>query len=162
MDEIVFGGKVVNGRGGHAELFVPGRSNLSDAPDDWPEKLYPGSLNVLIANWPEPLADRNLEPSAKSLDNAGFTPALTIPQSKMGNNKLMPTSAMPHRGTAQIWRSILHVNEQEISCWVLRRFGSGLSLELEIVSEFGLRGKLGLSRETEWPAWVHMFGEWRA
>jgi|GraSoiStandDraft_55_1057291.scaffolds.fasta_scaffold67281_4 hypothetical protein len=49
MTELVFGGVVSSGIGHHAELYVPGRAELSTAPADWPERLHPGSLNVSIA-----------------------------------------------------------------------------------------------------------------
>lgn len=162
MDELVFKGRVVNGIGRHAELHVPGKSLLSAAPDDWPEKPYPGSLNILVTQWPDAFSERKLAHSAKSLDMGGFAPAFTIPQNEMGNNQLGPRPDMAHRGTAQVWRALLNASDKETPCWVLRRFGSGLRDHIELVSEVGLRDSLGLSRDKEWPASLRMFGEWQS
>lgn len=135
MDELVFTGKVVNGIGKHSELVVPGKSAFQNAPDDWPAKLCPGSLNARITGYPPEFATRRLALSTKTLDIAGFLPAFTIPQAQMGNNKLIPIPAMPVRGTAQLWRALLDANGQSAKCWVLRRFGSGLADQLELVSD---------------------------
>jgi len=162
MDELKFAGNIINGIGKHVELFVPGRNDIPTAPDDWPAKLFPGSLNVRIVEWPEEFVSHNLAPSAKVLDTAGFAPALTIPQNLMGNNQLTPIAAMPHKGTAQVWRATLEIADQELFCWVLRRFGSGLSMDLELVSDIGIRTKFGLTKDREWPAIVRMYGQWQS
>lgn len=160
MNELRFSGKIVNGFGKHAELVVPGKSALPEAPTDWPEKLFPGSLNLLVTEFPFEFASRGLPTSAKVLDTAGFAPEFTIRQELMLNNKLKVTPTMPHRGTAQIWRASLEAADQRASCWVLRRFGSGLSNQIELVSVESLRELMGLLREQEWPATVTMFGRW--
>jgi hypothetical protein len=159
-DSLVFKGTVINGRGGHAELGVPGRHELPSAPEDWPESFFAGSLNVLVSHYPIEFTSRGLRHSVKVLDTARFDPAFTIPQSQMRNNKLTPTPAMPHRGTAQVWRAMLTANDQTTRCWVLRRIGSGLDCELELVSGEGLRASLGLDRALEWSAQVTMWGHW--
>ncbi len=160
MAELKFSGKIVNGIGRHVELYVPGRSALPNAPEDWPDELRPGSLNLRVSEFPDEFRARGLEPSTKSLDVAEFAPVFVVPQDTLGNNKLMPTKEMPNRGTAQIWRTALEVESEKLPCWVLRRFGSGLRDQLEVVSNLHLRAKLGLTKGHEWPATVTMFGDW--
>lgn len=102
MDTLTFRGRIVNGIGKHSQLYVPGKSELSSAPEDWPEKLCPGSLNILVTQWPDMFSNKKLSLSAKSLDTAGFTPTFIIPQDELGNNQLTPRTDMPNRGTAQV------------------------------------------------------------
>ena len=160
MDELTFGGMIINGIGRHVELALPGRRELSEAPEDWPDALTPGSLNLRVTEFPAEFGALKLEPSVKSLDVAGFAPAFTIAQDAMGNNRLRPNSEMPHRGTAQVWRAVLSVESKQTPCWVLRRFGSGLRDQIEMVSEMHLRTALGLTVNHDWPASVTMFGTW--
>lgn len=129
-------------------------------PMDWPETLFPGSLNVRVAHFPKEFAARGLQPSAKALDTAGFAPEFMIRQELMLNNKLTATPSMPQRGTAQIWRASLEAADQQAPCWVLRRFGSGLDDQIELVSSASLRELMGLPCEQEWPAAVTMFCRW--
>lgn len=161
MDELIFSGLIVNGIGGHSELIIPGRNDLEDAPAEWPERLFPGSLNVRVICYPPEFASRGLRSSTKVLDTAGFEPELVIPQAKMINNKLTPTVAFPTRGTAQVWRASIITEGRMIECWVLRRIGSGLADQIELVSEIKLRARLGVGREREWPARVIMQGRWQ-
>lgn len=162
MDEIIFIGDVVNGIGKHVELVVPGRNEISGAPADWPERLCPGSLNLLVSAYPAEFAARRVSESTKSLDIVGFLPAFTIPRTAMKNNKLTPLRETPNRGAAQVWRATLDVNGQAYACWVLRRFGSGLDKVIELVSEMKLSDKLSLQREKNWPARLIMRGTWGA
>ena len=157
-----FSGVIIKARGGHKELRIPGRKELPIAPADWPEILFPGSLNVLLgqSGYPPEMSFRRLPLTVKSLDVAGFQPEFVIEQELMGNNKLTRTRSMPNRGTAQVWRCKLSVRDQDICCWVLRRFGSGLDQELEIVSGEGIRSSYGLPEEKQWLAKVRMFGNW--
>ena len=161
MDELNFTGKIVNGRGTHVELGVPGRSELINATNDWPERLKPGSLNLLVSEFPDVFEMRRLPRSTESLDVAGFEPEFIIPQAAMSNNELKPSKDMPHRGAAQVWQAVLEVEKGSMPCWVLRRFGSGLDKELEMVSDVHLRTTLGLAKDREWPAKVKMFGVWK-
>ncbi len=46
VDGLKFEGVVAAGIGKHSELIVPGRVVLREPPHDWPEVLFPGSLNV--------------------------------------------------------------------------------------------------------------------
>jgi CTP-dependent riboflavin kinase len=161
MNDLKFAGKIVNGIGKHAELVIPGCNILPMAPADWPEQLYPGSLNLSVSQYPDEFTARGLQPSTKALDMAGFEPEFTIRQNLMLNNRLTATETMPNRGTAQVWRASLKVIDREVSCWVLRRFGSTLANQIELISPIGLRGELGLSHEQEWSAVVTMFGRWQ-
>jgi CTP-dependent riboflavin kinase len=161
MDQLEFAGNIINGVGTHSELFIPGRSKLMNCPHDWPEKLFPGSLNVRISKFPAEFAARGLLPLAKSLDTAGFEPQFTIPRDLMLNNKLNAAQGFLHRGDAQVWSALLITSGQEALCWTLRRFGSGLTDQIELVSSVGLRSELSLTRDREWPAVVRMFGHWR-
>lgn len=43
-----FGGCIAARVGRYSEMTIPARRMLPDGPADWPKKLYPGSLNVLI------------------------------------------------------------------------------------------------------------------
>lgn len=45
---LAFEGSVSGGAGKHSEMLIPGRGALPGAPDDWPETLCPGSLNVVF------------------------------------------------------------------------------------------------------------------
>lgn len=136
-----FKGQITDGIGKHSELFVPGRNELATAPSDWPTKLQPGSLNVRVSQdgYPNGFAKYRHGLSVKNLDDGCLNPAFVIPQNQLGNNKLTPTPLVPRRGTAQVWRTVLYTDIQEIPCWVLRRIGSGLSCVLEIVAAVHLR-----------------------
>ena len=160
MDQLLFEGLIVNGIGKHSELTVPGNSALSDAPSDWPERLCPGSLNLHVLEYPSAFAERGLSPSTKSLDMANFEPAFVIVRDAMRNNLLRERDGMPNRGDAQVWRASLSAEGRDIDCWVLRRFGSGLTSQIELVAGVGLRGELGLCRERDWPAKVALYGRW--
>jgi len=152
MDErrnLRFQGAICSGVGKHSEMLMPGRSALSNAPDDWPEKLCPGSLNVLIQVYPEGFGEpRGRSGGVYQLDTGSFQPALTIPGSLISANKLI------HNGqpaAAQVWRSVLETNggSPNIRCWVLRRFGSSVGSGkpgnvLEIVSDQHLRDTYGI------------------
>lgn len=141
---LTFQGTVTGGAGKHSEMLIPGREALPDAPDDWPECLCPGSLNVVIAAYPEGFS----EPVGRTcgvyrLDDGAFRPAFVIPGDRITENKLV------HNGgpaSAQVWRARLQAAGRPgvISCWVLRRFGSNVGKGrsgnvLEIVSADRLR-----------------------
>jgi len=162
VESLNFGGIVINGYGKHSELVIPGRSALQSCPSDWPEKLIPGSLNILVSKFPAEFSARKLPASAKTLDIAGFEPAFTIAQTLMRNNRLTPLPNMPNKGTAQVWRALLIIADSQTKCWVLRRFGSGLEDQIELVSDIRLRDTIGLTRDRQWPAIVTMFGNWRS
>lgn len=162
MDDLIFIGNVVKGMGTHVELVVPGRREIVGASADWPERLCPGSLSLLVSAYPPEFAARRNPETTKSLDISGFLSAFAIARAEMKNNKLTPLPDMALRGAAQVWRATLEANRQVHSCWVLRPFGSGLDKVIELVSDIKLRDKLSLPREKNWPARVIMRGTWGA
>jgi hypothetical protein len=164
MDKLTFVGEIIKGRGRHKELWIPGRADLVGAPADWPEQLHAGSVNVLIASngYPQEFKARCIPLTVQSLDLAEFQPGFTIPQDQMQNNTLSAIPGAPNRGEAQVWRAHLLAGGNNIACWVLRRFGSGLMQELELVSGEGIRYAYKLPEEVRWPATVEVYGKWRA
>ena len=146
MSRIVFLGNIVDGCGKHVELHVPGREQIPQASLDWPVLLHKGSLNVRISpdGYPNIFEARSLSKSVRTLDEKIFRPAFEISQSELGNNKLIPTSDMPHKGSAQVWRAKLTLRDREIPCWALRRYGSGVDEQLELISELHLRSTYSL------------------
>lgn len=156
---LVFGGVVTSGIGAHHKLFVPGRLLLPSAPRDWPEVLQPGSLNVRIAEYPKGFAQHGLRNSVRELDKSAFAPAFKIERERLIGNTLHPTPRMPRGGEAQVWRSRLSIEklQLEIDCWVLRRLGSRVDEQLEIVHRDKLRD-LGL--EDDLRVEVTIFGAW--
>jgi len=147
MESIAFEGSIVSGVGRHVELQVPGRENLPHAPKDWPTVLCKGSLNVRIQQdgYPDLFEQIGLPKTTKSLDKKPIKCSFEIGQSEFGNNQLVPNDAMPHKGAAQVWRAILTTTETGIACWVLRRYGSGLGDQIEIVSAAHLRSEYHLT-----------------
>jgi hypothetical protein len=121
MEKLAFAGSVVNGQGDHNKLLVPGRSSLPDAPEDWPQTLQPGSLNVKIGAYPLAWRERGLAASVKELDTGVFPPEFLIAQDQMQNNQLTPTRSKPRRGIGQVWRATLSANGGCLDRWVLRR-----------------------------------------
>src|SRR5437667_379864 len=106
MDKLTFIGEIVKARGDHKNLWIPGRNDVLERPADWPERLYAGSVNVLIASdgYPKEFQTRHLPLNVQTLDVAGFEPEFTIPQHQMRNNTLTAVPGMPNRGEAQVWR----------------------------------------------------------
>lgn len=141
---LIFHGTISAGIGQHSDMSIPGRELLPDAPPDWPDRLCPGSLNVVINDYPEGFA----APAGRSrgvyqLDDGAFRPAFIIAGDRIAANKLL------HKGepaAAQVWRARLQVSGRSdpIACWVLRRLGSNVGKGkpgnvLEIVSAHHLR-----------------------
>lgn len=144
-----FKGKITDGIGKHVELVVPGREDLESAPADWPVKLQPGSLNILVdtSGYPEAFVSMPLGCSVANLDDDCLPPVFQIPRDKMHNNKLTPTPESPRRGTGQVWRATLTTDMVKIDCWVLRRIGSGFVDKLELVSHEHLRNTYNLQND---------------
>lgn len=177
MPRADFRGKIVKGRGFHSELEIPGRSALQarsvNVPDDWPEALYPGSLNVHVTQWPDGFVPpNNGRNGAFRLDGDALAPAFTIPGDLIRNNKLVwdeqiqqareaPLDAPGIRCPARVWRAELHVLDRQlrVACWVLRRRGSkaGAGWHLEIVSQEGIRVTYGLPDTEEYLASVMLY-----
>jgi CTP-dependent riboflavin kinase len=129
-------------------MVIPGRLAFAAAPDDWPETLHPGSLNVKIAEdgYPVQLLNRCPGTLVEKLDSRMFAPAFEIPRDAIENNGLKPKRNKPRRGDAQVWRALLAfpTHARPVECWVLRRFCSTIKRQLEIVSDKHLRKEFGL------------------
>ena len=144
---ITFRGYVRTGLGKYSAMVIPGRSKVPDAPSSWPEKLERGSLNIgLDGNACPSQFVVNNEPDVRKLDSGLLPPAFVIPQRLIKNNGLRPTEKNPSKGTAQVWRARLYVVDKDLraECWVLRRIGSRIKKQLEIVSDRHIRNELGL------------------
>ena len=130
-----------DGVGRHVELHVPGRNEISQAPADWPVTLQKGSLNVRISpkGYPSILRELGLPERVQSLDKRPFAPTFEIAQHEFGNNQLRAEPTMPNKGSAQVWRATLTVGAHNHRCWVLRRYGSGVGEQLELLSDVHLR-----------------------
>ena len=69
-----------------------------------------------------------------------FVPAFEILRGQFANNRLSPRSDMPRCGDAQVWRAKIVGEVGEVGeCWVLRRFGSQVGEQLELVADRRLR-----------------------
>jgi hypothetical protein len=159
-DRLRFEGFVTAGIGRHSELGIPGRADVATAPTDWPERLFPGSLNVRITAYPKAFAQHRLPETIRSLDSGLFVPTFEVRRDEIRNNRLSPTDAVPRRGDAQVWRATIETTDAMIcaSCWALRRFGSQVGEQLELVADIRLRD-LGLDDERR--VVVAVFGSWR-
>lgn len=142
---IEFHGVITPGVGRYSDMTIPGRSALDAAPDDWPEELCRGSLNVLVETYPKGFSPPvNRTGGAYQLDDEAFSPAFVIPGELIAENLLKDNDGRP--ASAQVWRARLKLKQRGdvIECWVLRRFGSnvgkgGPGNVLEIVSDTHLR-----------------------
>ena len=141
------------------EMVLPGRHELIVAPDDWPDRLVPGTLNIEIDDFPEGLDDVGEGDGLKKLDKGTFRAALIIPQRKITGNTIKPMPDEPTRGFAQVWRANLEAiaSGQASKCWMLRRIGSNIVSQIELVADQHLRSALNLSdgaavKVTAWEA----------
>jgi len=142
MRELEFIGKVQANKGKFSQdMIVPGRDDLLVPPADWPLQLAPGTLNIEINGFPE-----GFEDGLRKLDEGKFRAVLVIPQRKIIGNSLEPTPDQPTNGMAQVWRAELQViaTGQATTCWMLRRIGSSIESQIELVSEEHLRSGLNL------------------
>jgi hypothetical protein len=162
MDKLYFTGTVISGCGQYSELEFPDKIKIEGASEDWPQSLLRGSLNIRINEdgYPEEFSRLGYQNNIKMLDKIGFQPEFIIPGQLIKNNKLLPTPEYPNRGSVQVWRAVLtnKHSEEYIHCWVVRRFGSGLFRDIELVSDTCLRKKLKLENENN--VVVCMFGQW--
>jgi len=166
MDELIFHGYVAPGMGKHNELGIPGRLLISaTAPTDWPERLQPGSLNIrLFADRiPREFSAHGLPPTVTSLDAGRFQPEFEIPQARIANNTIAPDRVRgPRGGDAQVWRAFLSDEGRALDipqAWVLRRFGSQVGEQLELVSGSRLRDTPGI--ENDRVVAVRILGRWQ-
>jgi hypothetical protein len=141
MNVISFNGVIGDGVGRYVELHVPGRDEIPQAPVDWPTTLHKGSLNVRVSpdGYPALFAELGLPNSVRSLDKKPFPATFEIAQQEFSNNQLRAEPNMPHKGSAQVWRAILKASGHEYPCWVLRRYGSGVGEQLELLSDVHMR-----------------------
>jgi hypothetical protein len=161
LDELTFEGAVVGGLGRFGlEIGVPGRAQLPDAPEDWPESLARGTLNFRVHELAASLRDRGW-PDIQRFDRREFAAAFEIPHNALRSNTLGPEPGAPEKGRAQVWRARLEAEQRAASCWVLRRIGSGYADVLELVSGQRLREEIGLPIGTNWQAQLRMYGSWR-
>jgi len=148
MKKLTFSVGIKSGVGRHVELGIPGRRILVAAPLDWPDQLQPGSLNIGIHEdgYPRELTDNPNFSGVKLFDQGLFPPAFLILRDDMRNNKLRARLEMPDRGTAQVWRAVLCVEgvTDPYPAWVLRRLGSRVGEQLELVSDVHLKDTLSL------------------
>jgi hypothetical protein len=149
MDVLVFRGCVSKGVGHHNELGIPGRSQLGAVvPNDWPEKLRPGSLNIELPKGgvPQAFQQHGLPVSVESLDTGLFQPEFEIMQGQIAGNTIGRERG-PRGGDAQVWRAFLFADGRPLDtpqCWVLRRFGSRVGQRLELVAASRLRDAPGI------------------
>ena len=145
-----------------AELTLPTRDRMSVPIRDWPEAPQPGTLNVRINSdgFPNDFLEFFDGPDVRYLDSRRFAPEAELKASDIGNNTLPPLPERPDRGSAQVWRALLRNLEtgEEQQCWVLRRIGSGLVKDLELVAGENLRDSLRLYDGT--PVEIDMDGTW--
>lgn len=159
----MFFGVICDGLSQFSTLGIPGRGGLNHAPSDWPDQLYPGSLNVRLraGGYPVVFRKRGLASSVESLDSGLFQPSFEIPRDQLENNFLFPLPGVPRRGDAQVWRVALHRDADPcaaVVCWLFRRFGSNVGEQLELVSGERLKDR-GFPNCTE--VTVHLLGRWR-
>jgi hypothetical protein len=144
------------------ELILPKRHELSVPIRNWPENPAPGTLNVRVQQvaFPSKFLEVFGEASFLRLDSKRFSPEAELPWTDIKNNTLPPLPDAPDRGNAQVWRSTLRSvrTGRERHCWVLRRIGSGLWQELELVAGENLRTALDLDDDS--PVKVEMEGRW--
>lgn len=146
---IEFKGKIISGQGDHYDLGIPGKNELSHAPEDWPKTLCPGSLNVEISieDLPKELDNLGQGTLIKKLDNGILKPTFVIEQKAILNNTIGPKGPVKGRGDAQVWRAkiIVEKSKEIYDCWVLRRLDSEMTKHIELVSDKYLRETLKLS-----------------
>ena len=129
------------------EMVIPGRDELFIAPADWPRKLTPGILIVVVSGFPKGFEDIGNGDGLGRLDEGKFRPSLAIPQRLIAGSTIKPDADHPARGFAQVWHADLQVvaTGQEISCWAIRILGSASTSILGLVAEKDLRSHLNLA-----------------
>jgi len=162
MDKVYFEGTVISGISKYSELEFPDKTKIKEAPDDWPQHLVKGSLNICIDEdgYPEEFSNLGHQNDTSILDKTQFQPEFIIPGNLIKNNKLVPSQECHNRGNAQVWRATLtkKCSGDSTNCWVVRRFGSTIYRDLEIVSDIHLRNHFKLENGDR--VIVLMFGQW--
>jgi len=149
MRKLEFIGTVRSNEGKFSqEMVIPGRGSLVLSPADWPAELVPGTLNIAVNvdGFPKDCEQIGEGDALKRFDKGEFRPALAIPPWRIAGNTLQPTPDEPLRGSAQVWRARLEVisTGQVATCWMVRRLGSDIVSEIELVAEEHLRTVLDL------------------
>ena len=149
MRKLEFRGSVRSNQGAFSQqMVIPGRKGLVLSPEDWPAKLAPGTLNIAIPDdgFPNDWEQLGKGDGLKKLDEGKLEPELAIPPWRIAGNTLQPTPDEPVRGSAQVWRAELEVaaTGESATCWMLRRLGSDIVSEIELVSDEHLRSRLNL------------------
>jgi hypothetical protein len=125
--QLTFRCVVQAGESRFSRMEFPGKAQLSQASQDWPDSPCPGSLNCCVTEFPADLhklagaGDR-----IQKLDKGVmFTPEFSIPRELIKNNVVRPRSPGddPRMGIAQAWRCAVR-NEDTGECftaWHVRR-----------------------------------------
>jgi hypothetical protein len=143
------------------QLELPKRESLSTVIRDWPDVPQPGTLNVRVQDgFPAEFIAAFGQPDVRLLDSRRFAPEAELNWQEIGSNTLPPQPNRPDRGNAQVWRATLRnlSTGAECLCWALRRIGSGLSVDFELVAGDKLRERLALSDGT--PVEIDLEGQW--
>jgi len=93
-------------------MVVPGRSELVSSPDSWPERFWPGLLNVRIPPDGYPIGFQDPDAGGAGvvqLDDGDPSPALVLEWNRIENNGLKPKPGKPKRGTGHFWPAVLIV-----------------------------------------------------
>jgi len=137
-----FEGSPRKGGGGFSSMVLPGKNDIEDPPYRWPGKFEPGTLNIRVGNFP---LEFNLifdgDNDLRLFDSGLFGPAIKFPGNLIEGNTILPTEDDPYRGIGQAWNAVLFKNGNSIPCWMFRRIGSNLSVDVELISEEPLRKK---------------------
>ncbi len=154
MREFIFSGTVRSNSGRfHKEMIVPGRGGLPAPPQDWPKELAPGTLHIEISadGWPAALSDCGTGDGLMKFDQGGVRPEFTIQQQEIAGNTLKPKPEQPLRDPAQVWRAELTVLTigKTTRCWMLRRIGSRIASQIELVADRHLGTSLSLEDGTD-------------
>ena len=82
---VIFRGEIVTGVGKYSELSFPGRYEITEAPQDWPNKLYPGSLNVMVRDdgYPEGFTSPPIGPGVQKFDDHRMDAAIAEAKSTL-------------------------------------------------------------------------------
>ena len=116
---LVFHATVQSGEGRFSRMVFPTKKELEgieSAPDCWPEKIQPGSMNCRVTAFPDNLYDLAGEGDRiATLDAGKFTPDGRIPREMIENNVVRPyPGGNPDMGIAQVWRcSVTNENTGE-------------------------------------------------
>ena len=135
------------------EITLPGKGELLVAPDDWPTRLFPGTVSICVSDngFPTNFEKIGTGDGLKRLDKGDFKAALVIPQRKIIGNPIKSDADNPTRGFALVWHADLQVigTGQEAKCWMFRIIGSDNPTQFDVVSHENLRTVLNLQDGTE-------------